>query len=413
MKGIVRVVLACSVLPVVALGQRPTAAPYYPNATTWERRTPEQVGMSSAKIQEAIAFAKEKEVTNPRDLEANHYQTFGREPFGDAIGPIKPRGDMTGVIIKNGYIIAEWGDPTRVDMTHSVTKSFVSTMVGLAMDRGLIRSIDDTVAPYIAPIHYAQAPALVSEGGRGKYDTRTPIDLFSTAHNKKITWKNLLQQNSAWEGTLWGKPDWADRPTGQASTWGSVPPVEPGTAFEYNDVRVNVLSLAVMQLWRRPLPEVAKELVMDPIGASQTWRWYGYDNSWIILDGRMVQAVSGGGHWGGGLFISAFDQARFGLLTMRGGKWAGKQVIPESWIKLSRTPSGPNAGYGFMNFYLNTGKRSMPNAPESTFWHLGNGTNAVICDPDDDLVVVLRWIEGNAMDGVMQRVLAAKTSATP
>jgi CubicO group peptidase (beta-lactamase class C family) len=404
-----RVIALALVTASAAFAQRPAPAPYYPTAATWERRTPEQVGMNSAKIQEAIAFSKEREVRNTRDLEDNHYQTFGREPFGNAIGPIKSRGDVTGVIIKNGYIIAEWGEPSRVDMTHSVTKSFVSTMVGLAVDRGLIRSIDDTVAPAIAPILYAQAPSLMTEGGRGKFDTRAPIDLFATAHNKTITWKNLLQQNSAWEGTLWGKPDWADRPSQTPATWQTTPPVAPGTVHEYNDVRVNVLSLAVMQLWRRPLPEIAKELVMDPIGASQTWRWYGYDNSWIVLDGRMVQAVSGGGHWGGGLFISTYDQARFGLLTMRGGRWAGKQIIPESWIKLSRTPSGPQPNYGFMNYYLNTGKRSMPNAPESTFWHLGNGTNAVICDPDDDLVVVVRWVEGNALDGIMQRVLAAKT----
>jgi hypothetical protein len=51
---------------------------------------------------------------------------------------------------------------------------------------------------------------------------------------------------------------------------------------------------------------------MDPIGASTTWRWHGYENSWIELDGRRVQSVSGGGHFGGGMFISAWDLARFG-----------------------------------------------------------------------------------------------------
>jgi len=74
-------------------------------------------------------------------------------------------------------------------------------------------------------------------------------------------------------------------------------------------VRVNVLALAALNLWRRPLPQVLKETIMDPIGASSTWRWFGYENSWIVLDGSPVQSVSGGGHWGGGMFINAYDMA--------------------------------------------------------------------------------------------------------
>jgi hypothetical protein len=62
-----------------------------------------------------------------------------------------------------------------------------------------------------------------------------------------------------------------------------------------------------------------------------------------------------------------------------------------------------------MNFFLNTGRQRLPSAAESVFYHLGNGTNVVICDPENDLVIVARWIEGNAMDGIVQRVLAAIT----
>jgi CubicO group peptidase (beta-lactamase class C family) len=415
-----RVMSAASLLLIVASSvsaqrQQTPPTPYVPGAA-WEKRTPEQVGMDAGKIQEAVAFAKERETRASRDLEENHYQTFGRqEPFANLIGPVKPRGDMTGVIVKNGYIIAEWGEPARVDMTHSVTKSFVSTMVGLAVERGLIRNIDDTVYKAMGPILHARTPRLAAEGGTGRFDGRVPIEPFNTPHNRKITWRHLLTQSSDFEGVLWGKPEWADRPSNEPATWQTRARVEPGTVHEYNDTRVNALALAATSVWRRPLPEVLRELVMDPIGASQTWRWYGYDDSWIVLDGQMIQSVSGGGHWGGGMFISAYDQARFGLLTMRNGKWGAKQIIPESWIKESRTPSAAQPTYGFMNFYLNTGKRSMPNAPETTFWHLGNGTNAVICDPEHDLVVVLRWIGGGnqSLDGVMQRVIASLQQTRP
>ena len=378
---------------------------YVPTAASWERRAPAQAGLDAAGIHQAVAFAIEREARAPRDLEEAHYQSFGREPFGHAVGPFKARGDATGVIVRNGYIVAEWGDPARVDMTFSVTKSFVSTTVGLAVERGMIRGIDDTVHHYMGPVLHATTPALANEGGRGRFDARTTVAPFDTPHNRRITWRHLLQQASDFEGTLWGKPEWADRPAQQPATWWTRDRVEPGTVHEYNDTRVNALALAATNVWRRALPDVLRELVMDPIGASPTWRWYGYDNSWIVLDGQLLNSVSGGGHWGGGMFISAFDQARFGLLTCRNGRWGTRQVIPESWIRLSRTPSTPQPDYGFMNYFLNTGKKRWPNAPESAFAHLGNGTNAVICLPEHDIVIVTRWIQGNALDELMKRVV--------
>ena len=389
--------------------QRP-AAPYVPGpGDGWDRRRPAQLGLDSAKLDEAIAFARSREMKSPRDLEEAHYQTFGREPFGGAVGPFSERGPQTGVVIRRGYVVASWGEPARVDMTFSVTKSFVSTVVGLAVDRGMIRSVDDPVRNYMGPILHASAPANATEGGRGRFDARRPIDLFATEHNRGITWDHLLRQVSDWEGTLWGKPEWADRPSNQPATWWTRDRVEPGKAYEYNDTRVNVLALAALNVWRRPLPQVLREYVMDPIGASPTWRWYGYDNSWIVMDGELMQAVGGGGHWGGGMFISAWDQARFGLLTLRNGKWGDRQIISEAWLRRARTPTPAQDDYGFMNFFLNTGRKRYPSAPESVFAHIGNGTNAIICDPENDLVVVVRWIDGGALDGVMQRIIAAIT----
>jgi CubicO group peptidase (beta-lactamase class C family) len=401
-----RAALSVCIAMNTAAAQR-AATPYVPTAAAWDRRAPEQVGMDGAKVQEAIAFAKERASEAPRDLEEAHYRSFGREPFGGAVGPFKPRGEPSGVIVRNGYIVAEWGEPARVDMTFSVTKSFVSTVVGLAVDRGLIKSIDDSVFRYVGPVLHATPPALATEGGRGRFDARVPIEPFDTPHNRRITWRHLLQQTSDFEGTLWGKPEWADRPSNTPATWWTRERAAPGSAYEYNDTRVNALALAATSVWRRALPDVLTELVMTPIGASPTWRWYGYDNSWIVLDGQLVQAVSGGGHWGGGMFISAYDMARFGLLTGRNGKWGAKQVIPEAWIHESRKPTAAQPTYGFMNFFLNTGRKPMPSASESVYWHLGNGTNAIIVDPEHDLVVVVRWIQGNALDGVMQRVLGA------
>jgi CubicO group peptidase (beta-lactamase class C family) len=233
------------------------------------------------------------------------------------------------------------------------------------------------------------------------------LEPFATPHNRRITWDHLLRQTSDFEGTLWGKPEWADRPSGPAAQWATRPRVEPGSAYEYNDVRVNALALAALNLWRRPLPEVLRETVMDPIGASPTWRWFGYETSWVEIDGRAVQSVSGGGHWGGGMFISANDMARFGLLTLRRGRWGDRQVLSERWIRLATTPTPAQSDYGFMNYFLNTDRKRLPSAPAEAFVHLGNGTNAIYVDPVNDLVIVARWIENDALDGLVQRVLAA------
>jgi CubicO group peptidase (beta-lactamase class C family) len=240
---------------------------------------------------------------------------------------------------------------------------------------------------------------------------------FDSPHNRTISWDHLLRQTSDWEGTLWGKPEWADRPTGTPAEWTTRARKAPGSAYEYNDVRVNALALAATSVWRRPLPEVLREHVMDPIGASPTWRWFGYDDAWIVVDGQAVQSVSGGGHWGGGMFISARDLARFGHLTLRRGRWRDRQILSDAWVTRALTPTPAQTDYGFMNWFLNTDRKRWPSAPATAFAHLGNGTNVVYVDPEHDLVAVVRWIENGAVDGFLQRLLAAvdgaRTAAGP
>jgi len=115
-------------------------AQYVPGrGSAWETRTPEQVGMDPAGVPAAVDFALSHETEVERDQELSQAQSFGREPYGHGIGPFRVRGGAAGVIVRHGYIIAEWGDTRRVDMTHSVSKSFLSTTVGLAWADGLIR----------------------------------------------------------------------------------------------------------------------------------------------------------------------------------------------------------------------------------------------------------------------------------
>jgi CubicO group peptidase (beta-lactamase class C family) len=383
------------------------AQDYWPESNlTWERRTPESMGFDPLKLREAVEFSIASEATSPRDLNLNHQMTFGREPHGEAVGPFKDRGPQTGLVIKNGYIVAEWGEPGRVDQTFSVAKSFLSTTAGLAYDQGLIRSLDDHVRDYMPPVVLDDG-----DGEPGDEQGRRPKLLFESEHNRRITWDDMLRQTSDWEGTLWGKPDWADRPDPDPSTWLTRQRVEPGTVFEYNDTRVNLLALALTAVWRRPLAEVLQEYVMGPIGASSTWQWHGYDNSWINMNGNQVQVVSGGSHWGGGMFINAYDQARLGLLALNRGVWNGKRIVSEEWIQQSTTPGRANPGYGFMNYYLNAGEEGYDAAPDDSWQFLGAGSNIVYVDPEHDLIIVTRWIRGNRMNELVGKVLNAMNVA--
>ncbi|MBT4141124.1 MAG: serine hydrolase [Candidatus Latescibacteria bacterium] len=353
---------------------------YFPSSD-WTQKTPDEVGIDGALLEEAIAFATDPAHAGaPSDLAAYlRDQNGGRkQDDGATVGPTKSHGPVTGVVLRHGYRIAEWGDPERVDMTFSISKSFLSTVCGLAWDKGLIRDLNHRVGAYI------------DDGG------------YDSDHNAQITWDHLLRQISEWDGTLWDKPYAAGNPDDVLRT-----PQTPGTHYEYNDVRVNRFALSLLRVYKQPLPEILKAEVMDPIGASDSWQWHGYDNSWVDVDGKQVQSVSGGGHWGGGMWISALDLARFGHLSLNRGVWNGRQILSEDWVKMATTPTALRPTYGFMNWFLNTNRELMPSAPENHFFHGGAGTNRVWVAPELDLVVVLRWVSGDYYDGFVQRVLAA------
>jgi CubicO group peptidase (beta-lactamase class C family) len=364
-----------------------TAAPYFPDRFGWQHKRPDEVGMNAALVGEAVQAAIANENPASREMTKFLAESYGREPFDGALGPIKDRGPAAGVILRHGYIVAEWGDPKRVDMTFSVAKTFLTTVIGLAWQRGLIHDVNDLARDYMPP----------------------NIDLFEAEHNQKITWDHLLRQTSDWQGTLWGKPDWADRPEGEKpSEWSNRKLHEPGTHFKYNDVRVNVMALAALQVWRRPLPEVLRQEVMEPIGASSTWRWYGYDNSWVDIDGQKVQSVSGGGHWGGGLFINAYDMARFGYLFLRNGKWQDRSIVSEKWIEMARTPGTDNRNYGYANWYLNPDRKVLPAAPASAIHFVGNGNNFIYIDWENDIVAVTRWMNNTrGLNTVVEKLIAS------
>ena len=350
---------------------------------------PQDCDMDPALLEEAVNFAQTHESRMDRDiaraLDGGHFSE--PLPDGEIIGPVHPRSDPSGMILLHGKVVAQWGPIDAPDMTFSVTKSYLAICAGLAWDDQLIE-LDQPVRQSVP-------------------------DLFEAPQNQSITWRHLLQQTSEWEGELWGKADRIDR----NRKLGAAPGTDtgkgthrdlqkPGTFWEYNDIRVNVLSYALMQVFRKPLPEVLRERIMDPIGASQNWAWHGYRNSTVELDGQPMQSVSGGAHWGGGLMIPTTDHARVGLLMANGGRWGEQQLLSEAWITECLNPCDLNPGYGLL-WWLNGKGETAPSAPASSYFAVGVGRNVIWMDPELDLVAVVRWIDNDSFDGFVSRVMNA------
>src|ERR1017187_6996039 len=206
------------------------AHPYFPPSGKWERKPPAELGLDAAKLREAIEYAQANGST--WDFEKDQVRVFGTP-----LGPLpKQRAATNGIILRHGFIAAEFGDTKANDPVYSVAKSFLSTVCSLAVERGLIKDVNDPVAKYI------------HDGG------------YDSPHNAKITWKNHLQQHSEWEGSLWGKN--ADFVGVEQFGEGQRPPraiQEPGSFYEYNDVRINRFSLSLLRLFGKGLPEQTQQ----------------------------------------------------------------------------------------------------------------------------------------------------------
>jgi CubicO group peptidase (beta-lactamase class C family) len=363
----------------------------FPDADGFERAAPAGVGLDPARVEGAATYAREHGSPVARDF-SDHRERLAVEEHGEIVGPLPDeRGDPNGLVLRDGRVVAEWGPTDEVQLCFSVTKSFLSGVAGVAFDRGLI-DLHEPVAE------------TVDDGG------------FDGEHNGRITWHHLLTQTSEWKGELFGKPDAVDRnrpvarDAEELGARGDRELREPGTYWEYNDVRINRLALALLRRFEHGLPAVLDDAILSPIGATSDWAWHGYETSWVDVDGERIQSVSGGGHWGGGLWISARDLARYGLLMLNEGEWDGEQLLSTEWVDRALTPCDVEPTYGYL-WWLNTDGGLWPSAPDDSYAALGYGANVVWVDPEHDLVAVVRWLDWDddraVQDGFLERLLAA------
>lgn len=318
-----------------------------------------------------------------RDIDS--YLASQVEDTGDreVIGPLLAATGGSGVVRFGGREVARWGDPSVPEMAFSATKSVISVVAGIAFDAGLLIP-------------------------RQRVYDALGLPEFATGDAREITWEHLLQQTSQWNGTLWTKPASADVQSYREGT--EVHGTPPGEGWAYNDVRVNVLAYALTVLFGRSLEDVLRERVMTPIGASESWSWHGYANSFVEIDGVAIPVVSGGAHWGGGMFVSAADLALIGQLYLDGGR----QVISTGWIARSWTPCAVKPEYGYL-WWLNDDRVPLPAAPSTGRCARGNGGRHLLwIDPARDLVVCARWTEHSdrLLAGISATITPARDDRT-
>lgn len=329
-------------------------------------------------VELAAAQQATRSVAGVGDMASYLATQVGDVSHRDVLGPLLDGSGASGVVVRRGTVLASWGDPTRVEMAFSATKSVLSLLAGVAHDDGML-SLDEPVSRLV------------------------DLPQFASAHGQLITWRHLLDQTSQWEGELWGKPTSVDVQSTREGT--ESPGGPPGEGWAYNDVRVNLAALALTALMGRSLADVLHERILGPIGASSSWSWHGYPNSFMTIDGAPTRVVSGGAHWGGGLWISALDLARIGHLCIRMGKWGHDQVLSSTWIDQLWTPCRVKPNYG-LSWWLNDDRSVWPAAAATGRCARGNGGRHLLwVDPARDLVVSSRW--GNNVESLLLAVTSA------
>jgi CubicO group peptidase (beta-lactamase class C family) len=346
--------------------------------------------MPASAIADAVQFACHHESTWDREVTANWgVHRDDPPPWNKLLGPVHARGPVSGTIVVDGRTLTAWGEPQRADLTFSVAKTYLALLAGVAHDRGLLPDVDEPVGRRVRGIG------------------------FDDGNNALVTWRHLLTQTSEWSGEVFGFSDQADhyrtvtfgKPTGGVK--GQPRPLQqPGTYWEYNDVRINQLSLALLHLFKQSLPEVFREAITRPVGASEDWRWVGYDNAWVTVAGQRVQSVPGGTHWGGGLSIGAADQALIGRMMLDDGVARGRQVLSREWLQQMRTPCPLAPYYGWL-IWLNHERRPFPSLPASSYFAIGAGSSFTWIEPERRMVVVVRWLNAAHADAFFGRVLRA------
>jgi CubicO group peptidase (beta-lactamase class C family) len=264
------------------------------------------------------------------------------------------------LIVRNGYLVVEeYFDGHEADELHtlqSVSKSFTSALVGIAIDRGKLEGVNEKVLTFF--------PELA--------DQLENVD----ARKRAMTLEDLLTMQSGTDYHERGSSSPHSRLNRLSQGWTRFildrPMIDdPGTTFRYDSGAVILTSAIIKARYGVHADVFADRHLFGPLGISKR-RWFRNDEAHP--------------HTGGGLDLRSRDMARFGLLYLRGGRWKDKQVVPGSWVRRSLEqhvtfdePHGGSIGYGYWWWMM----------PDKVYAACGFMGQYIFLVPEHDMVVVV------------------------
>lgn len=330
-------------------------------AEDWPRATPEEAGLKPALLAEM-----EAEI---------HAGKFG--PVGSVV--IARHGKLA----YEGYFA---GDAATLRDTRSATKSIAGILIGMAIERHKLKSVDERVLALLPN----RAKKLQNPDPRKQ--AITVEDLLTMSSPLECDdWNDASRGN---EERMYVIEDWAqfilDLPIrGRMHLGEAVEPPEFGRNFSYCTGGVFVLSEVIGKATGQRTDRFARQALFDPLGVGQA--------EWFFSPLGTPQT-------GGGLRLASIDLLRIAQLYLDGGKWDGKALIGEDWVKRSMAPHAridDKTTYGYLWWLKNYD--STPVAYMS-----GNGGNKVVVIPSLDMVAVITSTNFNTrgMHDLTDQILA-------
>jgi CubicO group peptidase (beta-lactamase class C family) len=276
------------------------------------------------------------------------------------------------LVVRRGYLVFErYYGGFGQDDTHlvaSVTKSFVSALIGIAIHQGFIEGVHQSVLGFFP--EYAP-------GTRDHLKRQMTIKHLLTM-TAGFQWRTGARNHELYIDRLRRSKDWVafilDLPVRERSF---------GT-FQYNSAASHLLSAIITRSTGRCAQEFAAEHLFEPLGMAQPAanmrHTYSQEEVFRNKAGGWPKDPQGNSIGGWGLVLKPRDMARFGYLYLNGGQWDGEQIIPQKWVEDSVSPHTPGYGYQWWLRDVNG---------VFAFSAVGQGGQHIFCVPQKDLVVVV------------------------
>jgi CubicO group peptidase (beta-lactamase class C family) len=274
------------------------------------------------------------------------------------------------MIIRNGRVIYAGDSIEKKHNIWSCSKSFTSTVLGLMIEEGKC-ALDEPVYKY-EPLLEEKYPEVTF-----RHFTTMTSGYNAVGHSR---WN----ENSR---------DWSRTPYEPGE-----PIFAPGTQYAYWDEAMMMLGRALTKILGQKMKSYLEERMTSKIGFGE-WEWHpegGIDG--VPINNGCTNVI-----------VNAKQLARFGHLYLNLGNWNGKQIIPESWVKMATTVQVPEStpvadtdrksargsgAYGF-NWWINGGLSAMPDAPSGTYYASGLNHNVCFVIPEWNMVIVRMGVDGN------------------